>query len=84
MWYVSGVRWEPSTSGPRHYYLIKYAESKNGIEWKRNGQVCIDFQTPDEYAIARPCVVKVGDGYRMWYSGGTGWHDFSGSVMLLP
>jgi hypothetical protein len=30
--------------------------------------VCIDYGSDDEYAIARPCVVKTGDGYRMWYS----------------
>jgi hypothetical protein len=47
---------------------IKYAESRDGIDWGRDGHVCIDFGAPDEYAISRPCVVKDGDVYRMWYS----------------
>ena len=30
--------------------------------------VCIDYADDDEYAIARPCVVKTDSGYEMWYS----------------
>ena len=66
MWYVSGDRWERSSSGVRHYYHIKYAESTDGIVWRRDGRTCIDF-VDGECAIARPCVVKDPDGYRMWY-----------------
>jgi hypothetical protein len=68
MWYVSGVRWEATSDGVKHYYHIKYAESSNGIQWHRAGQVCIDFKGPDEYAIARPCVVKDNGVYKMWYA----------------
>jgi hypothetical protein len=67
MWYVSGTGWELTEDAPRHSYHIKYAESDDGIEWRREGRVCIDF-AGDEYAIARPCVVKDGTLYRMWYS----------------
>jgi hypothetical protein len=69
MWYVSGVKWVTDDQGrPRHYYHIKYAESRDGKTWKRTGVVCIDFQTPGEFAIARPCVRKEHGIYRMWYS----------------
>jgi hypothetical protein len=67
MWYVSGSKWEARPGEVRHYYHIKYAESKDGIRWEREGLVCIDYQDSDEYAIARPCVLKVSNGYRMWY-----------------
>jgi len=67
MWYVSGVRWDLDRDQPRHYYHIKYAESHDGIRWQRQGIVCIDFQSPNEYALARPCVLKDGSLYRMWY-----------------
>jgi hypothetical protein len=67
MWYVSGLRWERASGGPRHYYHIRYAESDDGVEWRRDGRVCIDFAGPHEYAIARPCVVRTPSGYRMWY-----------------
>jgi hypothetical protein len=68
MWYVSGVRWAIEAGEVRHYYHIRYAESGDGLTWKRTGTVCIDFASPEEYAIARPCVVKDRDCYRMWYS----------------
>jgi hypothetical protein len=68
MWYVSGVRWTIEDGRPRHYYHIKYAESKDGIAWKRDGRVCIDFASSDEHAIARPSVLRDGNVYRMWYS----------------
>jgi hypothetical protein len=68
MWYASGASWEASKYGPKHHYNIRYAESDEGITWRRTGRVCIDFAGEDEYAIARPCVVRVGEMYRMWYS----------------
>jgi len=67
MWYVSGVRWVLENEQPKHYYHIKYAESRNGIEWRPTGKVSIDFKSPDEYAIARPCVLRESGTYRMWY-----------------
>jgi len=39
MWYVSCQRWVPDTEGPRHYYHIRYAESRDGIHWQRDGRV---------------------------------------------
>lgn len=67
MWYVSGVKWDMIDGKPRHYYHIKYAESKDGINWKRTGKVAIDFKSREEYAIARPCVLKTNGLYQMWY-----------------
>ena len=65
MWYVSGLEWvHPDL--PR--YHIKYAESKDGLHWERPNIVCIDFASPEEHGLARPCV-RVEDGiYKMWYS----------------
>lgn len=68
MWYLSGTGWEMKDNRPRHYYHIKYAESSDGIHWHREGIVCIDYKSPDEYAIARPCVIKADGIYKMWYS----------------
>lgn len=64
LWYVCSVGWlDPDT--PK--YHIRYAESDDGIHWRREGVVCIDF-LPGEQALARPCVLKDGSLYRMWYS----------------
>lgn len=68
MWYVSLIRWEWTDGSLRHYYNIRYAESKNGIDWMREGKVCIDFANEHEYAIARPFVMKENGLFRMWYS----------------
>ena len=68
LWYASCISWEPRPEGPLHRYLTKYAESDDGIEWRRRGLVSIGFEAPDEIALTRPCVLK-GDGrYQMWYS----------------
>jgi predicted GH43/DUF377 family glycosyl hydrolase len=67
MTYVSGSRWEQSSEGElQSRYHIKYAESQDGIHWKREGKVAIDLFAK-ETNIARPCVLKHGSYYRMWY-----------------
>jgi predicted GH43/DUF377 family glycosyl hydrolase len=67
MWYVSATAWRMTPDGPRHWYHIRYAESADGIHWRRDGLVSIDYQSDDEYAIGRPCVLRDGGRYRMWY-----------------
>lgn len=68
MWYVSGLGWTFLDGTPRYRVHVKYAESENGLDWQRDGRVCVDFDSPDEYAIGRPVVVNDGGAYRMWYS----------------
>ena len=68
MWYVSCTGWPVVGGAPRHEYLIKYAESSDGMSWRPTGRVCVGFQAPDEYAISRPSVVRDHDRYRMWFS----------------
>jgi len=68
MWYVSGTKWEIENNQPKHYYHIKYTESFDGLHWDKKDIVCIDYQSPDEHAISRPCVIKENGIYKMWYS----------------
>lgn len=68
MWYVSGLRWENEAGSPKPYYHIKHAVSADGLEWQRDGVVCVDFASPDEHAISRPWVLEDDGLYRMWYS----------------
>jgi hypothetical protein len=69
MWYVSNLGWTDDADGqPQYRVHIKYAESDDGIHWKRTGRVCVDFAHAGEYAISRPCVLRDPDCYRMWYS----------------
>lgn len=67
MWYVSGVGWDETGDGLRPRYLIKYAESRDGIRWERTGRIAIDFEDAGEYAMGRPHVIHDGGLYRMWY-----------------
>jgi len=69
MWYVSGYKWEQNFKDELFsYYHIKYAESKDGIEWKREGHVSIDHVHPGETNIARPWVLKEDGIYKAWFS----------------
>jgi hypothetical protein len=65
MWYGSNTQWGAQKKDMRH--LIKYAESRDGIHWTRNDVVAIDFESPGEYAMCKPCVIKDPDRYRMWF-----------------
>jgi predicted GH43/DUF377 family glycosyl hydrolase len=68
MWYTSFLKWGSSPGEHKHYYVIKYAESKDGIHWVRNNQICINYKDGSEYSIGKPSVVKIKDKYHMWYS----------------
>ena len=63
-WYVAGTAWTEAG----HRYRIHYAESDDGISWRRPAQVAIDYADGREYALGRPCVIRDADRYRMWFS----------------
>lgn len=67
MWYVSGTAWERVGSKFEPVYTIKYAESGNGVDWKRENIECIHQKHPME-ACAHPTVVEWGGQYHMWFS----------------
>jgi hypothetical protein len=66
-WFTSCVGWKSTADGPKHYYRIEYAESKDGATWQREGFVAIDFRDEFEYALGVPRVVKDGGTYQMWF-----------------
>lgn len=68
MWYLSCTGWQEGPDGPVHNYHIKYAESKDGLCWVRNGDVAIDYKDENEYAISRPSVLRDGNTWKMWFS----------------
>jgi predicted GH43/DUF377 family glycosyl hydrolase len=76
MWYASGIRWDQEQQGLQSYYHIKYAESDDGVRWRRDGRVCIDFAGPRERCIARLWVVPDAGGFRGWYSVNDGIHGY--------
>lgn len=66
MWYGSNLKWGREQKDMAH--LIKYAESQDGIHWKRDGKISLNFKNDSEYAMSRPCVMKENGIYKMWYS----------------
>jgi predicted GH43/DUF377 family glycosyl hydrolase len=68
MWYTRFERRDDGPGNHRSYYNIKHANSADGLLWEAEPRICVDFDHPSEYAIAKPCVVKVGDRFVMWYS----------------
>ena len=65
MWYVSCVGW---VNEDLPMYNIKYASSDNGVEWRRDGTVALNFNNYDEHSLARPSVLIEDGVYKMWYS----------------
>jgi predicted GH43/DUF377 family glycosyl hydrolase len=68
MWYQSCFEWRDTSNGPQHRYNIKYAHSRDGITWHREGVAAIDFRYPNEYAITVPRVLSYEGGFVMWYA----------------
>jgi hypothetical protein len=67
MWYVAMDKWIYENEKIKHYYDIRYAESKDGFCWNRKGERCITYENNKEYAFGRP-FVKIEDRiYKMWY-----------------
>jgi hypothetical protein len=67
MWYVSCTGWEVVDGRTEPRYHVRYAESLDGILWRRTGLVCIDYDAGTQ-AIGRPCVFAENGAYRMLYS----------------
>lgn len=67
-WYLSCTEWINVNGKQEPRYHLKYAESCDGIHWKRNGVVAIDYKNSDEGGLVRASVMKCERCYQMWYS----------------
>jgi hypothetical protein len=66
MWYLSGLGWREEEDGLNSYYHTKYAESDDGVNWKREGRVALELRE-GERNIARMSILRDEDAYRAWY-----------------
>jgi hypothetical protein len=66
MWYGSNLAWGATSADMSH--VIKMARSRDGVRWERDGLTAVGFDSPDEYAIARPSVIKVGSSLLMCFA----------------
>lgn len=67
MWFVSCTGWENIRNHLEPKYHVKYAESTDGVAWKKTGRICIDYDERTG-AIGRPCVYRDREVYKMLYS----------------
>jgi hypothetical protein len=77
MWYGSHLTWGDAPPESM-VHVLKYAESDDGLTWRREGRIVLGGEWWDgtnpapppgaDHAFSRPCVVRDGGVYRMWYS----------------
>ncbi len=67
MWYLSCEKIVPINNHPEPCYNVKYATSKDGINWIRENKICIPFDSNTD-AIGRPFVWKHKGLYYMLHS----------------
>lgn len=68
MWYLSGTGWDEDGDRLRSAYDVKYAESADGLAWRRDGHVCFGGHRN----VSRACVLPAGDGYLAWFAADDG------------
>ena len=66
-WYMACTSWDPVEGKMEPRYHLKYAESADGIHWRRDGVVAIDYADAFEGGVCRASVCKDRDLYRMWF-----------------
>jgi hypothetical protein len=66
-WFTSCTKWSIEDGKPKHYYNLEYAESDDGISWRRNRTTAIDFLDEFEYALGVPRVLNDNGVYKMWF-----------------
>ena len=66
MWYGSNLA--PAVGNANMLHAIKFARSRDGVHWLRDGATVVGFAARGEYALSRPSVVKIGDRLLMCFS----------------
>lgn len=68
VWYLSCTEYRKINDKAEPRYHIKYAESKDGINWDRRGHVAIDYKSENEAGIVKATVFKDCGNYKMLFS----------------
>src|SRR5260221_370189 len=64
---LAGTRWSMRDGVAGYRVVVRTAVSDDGLRWDGETRVSVEPEGED-YAIGRPCVVRDGGLYRMWYS----------------
>jgi hypothetical protein len=69
MWYVAGSTWTKISTKQMPVYVLKYAESQNGITWPTEGTTVMELAGDDEHGFGRPWIIDSSNGeFEMYYS----------------
>jgi len=84
MWYITFTHWKKYRGRLEPIFVIKYAESNDGINWKTSDRICIKSSYDGE-SFARPWVIKDDGIYKMWFSprGPLGYRNVGGDHYTL-
>jgi hypothetical protein len=66
-WYQSITKWLDIDNVSEPFYHIKYAESSDGINWNRKGNIAIDYKDESEAGICSATVIHQDGVFQMWY-----------------
>jgi hypothetical protein len=66
MWYLAGLGWSELGGGYSPSYDIAHARSTDGVTWFDRGRTVLPLEG-DEFAIARPSVLRVDGVWIMWF-----------------
>jgi len=67
MWYASTTEWRELNGKLEPRYHLKYAESADGMVWRQQGRIAVDYRDDNEAAVARATVLFDGGEFRMWF-----------------
>lgn len=67
-YYLSCVGWKMVNERAESLYVLKYAESADGINWNRENIIAVPFKDEHEGGIVSATVLKTAAGYRMWFA----------------
>ncbi len=69
MWYIFGSSWKKSPTGdvPDRVYKIAHAESRDGINWERDGKFIISDKLDENECQALPTVFYRDGRYHMYF-----------------
>jgi predicted GH43/DUF377 family glycosyl hydrolase len=67
-YYLNCTEWRIIDGRSEPRYHLKYAESKDGIEWHRQGVVAIDYASDEEAGLVKASVIRDGEIYKMWFA----------------
>ncbi len=66
MWYLGGLGWEQIGGRWSPSYHICHAQSADGLHWEGRSRVAVPLEQ-DEYALARPSILRTREGWSMWF-----------------